>query len=262
MERVQIETEDALRLELVGRLKVGAGWRGEAHSHQFWELLFIVSGRMSVASSEGERVVGPDSLVLLAPCETHRFVNAAEETADSLYIGCSFTSGGRTTFRQELFDAYPDRASLASRLRSFAARTDGGGKSALYALRSELPPELYILFRFICPEEETGGASGDILVSKAKSYIKSNLHRAVSVDEIAGSLYITRHYLGVTFKRLTGCTIKEYQLRQKMQKALYLVKSTELPLGEIAAGLGFDTPQYFSACFKSVYGLPPSRFRG
>ena len=47
----------------------------------------------------------------------------------------------------------------------------------------------------------------------------------------------------------------------RLHKAKALLQSTELNVSEIAYGLGFTDPHYFSRAFKKEFGAPPSASR-
>jgi hypothetical protein len=55
-------------------------------------------------------------------------------------------------------------------------------------------------------------------------------------------------------------TMKEV-MRQRLSKACDLLVSGELPVVEIAAHVGFMTPQYFNFQFKKKFGIPPQAYR-
>ena len=46
-----------------------------------------------------------------------------------------------------------------------------------------------------------------------------------------------------------------------MKYAAELLKKGEKNVSEVAYEVGFDTPYYFSKCFKDQFGIPPSQYR-
>ena len=47
----------------------------------------------------------------------------------------------------------------------------------------------------------------------------------------------------------------------KMQRACYLLDSTQQSVKQLAAALGYDDAYYFSRLFKKVIGLSPAQYR-
>ena len=104
------------------------------------------------------------------------------------------------------------------------------------------------------------GSQKNILCRKTVKYIRSNLHRFVTVEEIASSLYVPPHYLGLVFSACMGQTILKYQQAAKMERAAALIRGG-LSLTDISNQLGYSSPQYFSKCFRAYYGFPPNRMK-
>jgi AraC-like DNA-binding protein len=58
---------------------------------------------------------------------------------------------------------------------------------------------------------------------------------------------------------VNGMTIKEYVLQHKMEKAVTLLSKRKQSISEIARLLGYESPNYFSKCFKNYYGFSPTK---
>lgn len=63
------------------------------------------------------------------------------------------------------------------------------------------------------------------------------------------------------FQRRTGVSPGQYRIRRRMDRACELLHTTDRPLAEIAAELGYRSPYEFSAQFRARMGVPPSRYR-
>ena len=63
------------------------------------------------------------------------------------------------------------------------------------------------------------------------------------------------------FSREFGTTPYQYQLNEKMRIARRLLRSTMLPVSEIAAMLGYRDISYFSALFREKNGTSPGKYR-
>ena len=65
------------------------------------------------------------------------------------------------------------------------------------------------------------------------------------------------------YRRLTSLTGKvpgEFIKKFRLRKALELIEKQNLNISQIAFETGFDSPSYFSKCFKKQYGVLPSVF--
>lgn len=62
-------------------------------------------------------------------------------------------------------------------------------------------------------------------------------------------------------KRATGCNTTIYIRRLKLEKAKYLLESSDLTIMEIQEACGFDMQSYFSRTFKELFGMSPLKYR-
>lgn len=92
-------------------------------------------------------------------------------------------------------------------------------------------------------------------------YMKENIRKKITVDELCSSLHYNRSYTFREFKRATGKTVMSYFLILKVDKAKKILCETSLPISKIADELGFENPGYFSKTFKKATGYTPSKYR-
>lgn len=94
-----------------------------------------------------------------------------------------------------------------------------------------------------------------------KRYLDANLSRMVSGQELARAVFRSPDYCRKLFLRDFGETPYAYQLRQKLRRAKVLLAETNLPVGQIAAQLGYSDLHYFSNLFYAKTGIRPLRYR-
>lgn len=99
------------------------------------------------------------------------------------------------------------------------------------------------------------------LVNKARLRIRESLEAALTIQEIAQELSISYSTLRKLFKEHTGFAPALYQQNLRLQRAKELLSTTDESIKEIAYRLNFESPDYFSAKFKSQTGMKPSDFR-
>jgi two-component system response regulator YesN len=68
-------------------------------------------------------------------------------------------------------------------------------------------------------------------------------------------------YLTRVFKKETGLSISDYVMGQRLGMAADLLSSTDLPVGAIAAKVGYANFSHFSRMFKKHTGLGPIEYR-
>jgi AraC-like DNA-binding protein len=96
---------------------------------------------------------------------------------------------------------------------------------------------------------------------KVRDLLESSLSEPLSLDEIAGRLFVSREYLRQLFRREFGESITNYIIRRRIEVAAqFLISSTD-SVKEIAAQVGFPNEYYFSRVFRRLKEMPPSEWR-
>ncbi len=109
--------------------------------------------------------------------------------------------------------------------------------------------------------EEPEPLSKNMYVKEAKNYIKHNLHRAISISEIASSLHISDRYLYNLFIRYEGISPKKYINEQKIKKASRMLSAYNYSVTQAAASVGFNDVLTFSRFFKNQTDMSPSEYK-
>ena len=92
-------------------------------------------------------------------------------------------------------------------------------------------------------------------------YIHRNIHRKLTLQEVADHFDVSASYASRLFKQETGKNIIYYINETKMKEALPLLDKSELSIHEIAARVGVEDPFYFNRLFRRFYGMAPREYR-
>jgi two-component system response regulator YesN len=98
-------------------------------------------------------------------------------------------------------------------------------------------------------------------IAKLQKYVQMNIHKKISLTEVADYLHLNPSYLSRLFKKTMGEGFIEYVTRLKMEQARELLMDTTKTVEQIAFDLGFDSKSYFIKTFKKYYGVPPIDLR-
>ncbi len=93
------------------------------------------------------------------------------------------------------------------------------------------------------------------------SYALERLDERTSLNEFAASVFMEKSAFARYFKKKVGITCGNVVRLLKVARASTLLGETDLPIGEIARGLGFRNAGTFIRSFKIVTGVTPSGFR-
>lgn len=101
----------------------------------------------------------------------------------------------------------------------------------------------------------------NVEIENACKYILDNLHRKITLDEVANYLHLNSSYFSRLFKKEIGENFVKYVVRLKMNRAKDLLDQTNYTILEISDMLGYENQSYFNKTFKSFEGLAPIEYR-
>jgi transcriptional regulator GlxA family with amidase domain len=98
-------------------------------------------------------------------------------------------------------------------------------------------------------------------IESACSYMDRHLEDDLSLASLAAYAGYTEYYFSKKFKRETGMTLAEYLRKKRLEKALVLLRSTDMDVHRIAMQLQFCSQSYFTDCFRRQFGVSPLKYR-
>lgn len=79
-------------------------------------------------------------------------------------------------------------------------------------------------------------------------------------DRFGKLMHMSRTQLHRKLKAITGMSASEFIRSQRLKLAIRLLEESDASISEIAYQVGFNTPSYFSKCFKEVYNCTPNEY--
>lgn len=101
----------------------------------------------------------------------------------------------------------------------------------------------------------------DPRVEKIQRIMQENLHKEVSLSELAQSVNLSVWRLSHIFNSDIGMGPIKYLRYLRMDKARQLLETSYLSVKEIGYHVGLNDESHFARDFKKVYGAPPKVYR-
>ncbi len=92
-------------------------------------------------------------------------------------------------------------------------------------------------------------------------FIDSNYMQPLTVEQLAAMAHLSRSHFHAVFREETGGTFKHYLNSVRVREARRLLAETDLPILEVALGVGFPSLSHFYHVFKRVTGRTPRQAR-
>lgn len=95
----------------------------------------------------------------------------------------------------------------------------------------------------------------------AKSLLLEHLDGDISILEVARACNLSRGYFTRAFRETTGTTPYRWLLGERIARARDLLRTTNIPLSELAISCGFADQSHFTRVFTSIVGTTPGHWR-
>ncbi|MEW5806644.1 MAG: AraC family transcriptional regulator [Acidobacteriota bacterium] len=103
--------------------------------------------------------------------------------------------------------------------------------------------------------------SSNPIVEKAKNYIEENYQKKLSLSKIAAIINVSKNYLSTLYKKECMQTITQYIHKIRMDRAEFLLRTTNNTISEIAFQVGYQTYRDFYRNFHKHKKVSPKSYR-
>jgi len=239
IDRITVVSKDAYRFV------------GVRHAHPQAQLIYAISGTVSVTAAGGTWVVPPSRAVWVPAGIGHETKSYATVQFRALLIDQAEV--------KELPDACavvavtPLLRELILRLAALADTPQDGelGRAVTRLLLLELA--------FLPVEPLNLPHPRHRPLARFCEWIQSDPARDVPLEEAAGALHMSRSSFMRLFRRETGLSFAHWRQQARLLHALALLAEGQSILN-VALACGYDSPSAFSAMFRRSLGKSPSAY--
>jgi AraC-like DNA-binding protein len=96
---------------------------------------------------------------------------------------------------------------------------------------------------------------------RARDAMDRDYARSLDLLELAAIACVSKAHFVRTFKATFGETPHRYLQRRRVERAMYLLRTTDRRVTEICMEVGFTSLGTFSRTFRDIVGDSPSQFR-
>lgn len=236
------------------------------HWHDRMEFLRLHRGKMHAIYGANSIDVSPNEIVLFPPKMPHHAFSGNEQLEyDVLMFDIRSFYNDSELCKKYLPAIYNGRAKFnplitnPDTIACFDAIISHPNQDSLEVM-SLIYRFLYLLFEHNLLELQSEYAKNDI-VHEIVEYLEDNFREDLTTATLCEHFGYTAAHFCRKFKEATGLTPMNYLKIRRMEEAYKLLKKGEHNINEIAIQCGYTDSNYFTRCFKSHFGVPPTQLR-
>lgn len=252
------------------------------HWHDEMEIVYVESGEFEEYIDLERYHVHQGDIIIINPCSLHSFKNI--EGKRTVFRSIIFNFGMLTNnntdacsikyFTPFMDNMYinpvvisadsPNYDKLFISVKEMLKIYNNSEEFYEIKIKSELYNFFHILFKhFLVPEVHESGMKDNTTrnIKTILDYIDINYMNTITIEELAASVDLSKHYFMRFFKKYMGMTCIEYINDYRLNVATNLLLTTSMRITEVAQSIGITNLSYFNRIFKKKYGMTPKEYR-
>ncbi len=242
------------------------------HWHNEVEILYVVSGKITVTANSVTEEVSSDSFVFINPAEIHSITVSEYTEYFAIIFSADFVSSSSydvieskyvtplknhsLKFTNFLPVAPPIKLILDEMIDNFykkASFFEFNMKTGIFSVISQILP--------YTQETDKTTLKKQKQLSDILSYISNHYCEKILLSDIADAFYMSDKYFSRFFKKNYGISFVDYLNQYRVTEAARLLNETDYRISQVASMCGFDNFSYFSKTFKKFTGKLPKEIR-
>lgn len=253
------------------------------HRHDFFELVYLVSGELTQYIGNGVITQRPGEVVMLGTNMVH--TESSDKDFTAIYLPIAPNMLGQSALRLpagNVFSKFLNEIKNSDSRHAFYAQFTPRGEDLVQALLEQIYTEEetncygkdYVVFgltlRFLAMLNSSEyydtaifseALDWDVqLFRRIEKYLYDRCGN-VKISELTEVFHYTGSFYNKFIKRYTGQTFSEYRQAIKLRKAKELLITTDDSIREIIRKVGYENRAYFYRVFFEQTQMTPQHFR-
>ncbi len=98
-------------------------------------------------------------------------------------------------------------------------------------------------------------------IIQAQEYMREHLQEHMTQESIARKVRLSRTQFINRFRDETGKPFNQFLIECRLEQAMLLLRTTDLPVNVVGAMVGYKTSGYFNRMFQKESGMRPTEYR-
>ncbi len=262
--------------------KYGKNFRIREESHDFWEMVYIDSGRAKILANGKEFYLKQGEAFFHVPNEPHA-IFTENDFANSAIISFECKSRALKQIAGKIHTLNEYEKTLLNKIISEAKISFDDKLNDIYLTKMNkkgcapfggeqiIKNCAELLFVSIIRNEQSAtkqveqlslNVGSDKIVETVRNILFDKLESStpVNLNDISYRSGFSKSYIKTQFKKATGFSIIQYYIQLKIDRAKKLLSQQKYSVSEIADSLGFSSVYYFSRQFKLHTDMSPTEY--
>lgn len=231
-------------------------FRGEKHKP--YELTYVDRGQLHNLVHGQDIVLGQQDFMIFDSNDWH--TQYADQPVSFLTVSFWAEDSALSTITNQRFPMRPQFKSIFKKILTQSEEDaysreymESLMKILLIELLQDTPAES-------TPQYPTASHWENEIVDRAMQLISQNLHRKLSLEELAELVHVSVPYLYKLFQVHLGTSPGKYIAKIRIEECKILLRDGQLSMGQIATRMGFSSQQQFSRQFSAICGISPTQY--
>jgi transcriptional regulator GlxA family with amidase domain len=96
---------------------------------------------------------------------------------------------------------------------------------------------------------------------RARDLVDSRYAEPLDLEALARAAHVSPRHFSRSFRETFGETPHRYLLTRRIERARYLLRTTDMQVAEVCLAVGFNSVGSFTTTFRRHVGVSPSEYR-
>lgn len=257
----------------------------DGESHDFWEMVYIDKGQMLCTADKNRFLLKSGEMTFHKPNEFHNLSGDNQISPNVSILTFQCKSRAMKHFEGKIFRLSPEEKAILSRLFDEGIATyrllDESDpllqnmkilENAPYGSSQMVKNLLEIFLIMLCRNTDVvtkrmrrsyviDGENVPYHIKEILDYLNDNLYGRITISDVAHKLGKSESTVKQVFSSYRKEGLIHYYNNLKIREARKLIRQGRYNFAQIADLLCFDSPQYFSKCFKKCTQMTPREYK-
>ncbi len=248
----------------------------ETHTHDFCELVFIVSGKGKHTVGDVEYDLKSGDIFIIKGSERHGFSNLENLRLFNIMFNvhelqtedCKNLTGFWVLFVHEQTSGFLSHLNVSGDdyqqvlqwcrhiLQEYTAHQPG-----YISVCHSILMQLIVFLSRKYQDSDQFSRQMDFRLARSIVYMQTNFSAKITIDELAEMVGFSKRHYSRLFQQTYGMSPIQFLNEIRLNRAKLLLESGNYKVTEVATRCGFQDGNYFSRFFKQKYDRAPSEWR-